>query len=188
MRRQTRLRVAREYRLQVDIRRAENRLRFDGISSGALPDVALHIVTRRGADAGLHVRTALEIGNSRDEPVIDETTHQMSIGELACLVGVTQIQYLRAVKVHRAIVICEVEGVDAGGPVEVRRRTENAERLREGVVSIEVQWADVLYTLDLHAVVVGVGIMFRFQYLAVVRKGPRLLNGFVTWVVVNVVE
>src|SRR5580698_3081529 len=107
----------------------------------------------------------------------------MSVRELARLVGVAQIQHLCAVKVHRAIVVREVEGVDASSPVEVGRRTENAKRFGEGVVSIEVQPADVLYPLDLQAVVVGVGVVLRLQYLAVVRKGTRLLNSFVTRIV-----
>ena len=46
MRPETRLRVALEYRLQVDIWCAENRLRRDAISIRALPDVAAISFTR----------------------------------------------------------------------------------------------------------------------------------------------
>lgn len=82
----------------------------------------------------------------------------------------------------------EVEGIDARGPVEISRRTEDAERLREGVVDVEVERTRALYGFNLKSVVVGVGVVARHQDLvvAVVRAG--ILNGLAAGVVVDCVE
>jgi hypothetical protein len=69
----------------------------------------------------LHIGATLNIGDAGYEPVVDETAQHPLIRELSCLVGVAEVEDLRAVVVQRPIVIRQIEGVDARRIVEIRR-------------------------------------------------------------------